>query len=81
MRLLGSGTHFAGSGTSEVRQRANPPRCPYALRPCCGLPQVRAGLQGKSCANGDPEVRTALYTAASAMLTRCQKWSALRAGD
>ena len=28
---------------------------------------------------GDPEVRTALYTAASSMLTRSRKWSALRA--
>ena len=28
---------------------------------------------------GDEEVRTSLYTAASALLTRCQKWSALRA--
>ena len=28
---------------------------------------------------GDEEVRTSLYTAASALLVRCQKWSALRA--
>lgn len=34
---------------------------------------------GRISRTGDPEVRAALYSAASALLTRCRQWSSLRA--